>query len=200
MVEVPGTGIAQVRGSLFTGSGEMLIEDYDLELMTPPCDPGAETWSAFARLKVDIGEALPYLNATLRGAIYRHAAKALNWKKGGRNIAFHSYEIAVANLEDRTEAEKVIRGLVKLVNRTWERRHEIEPDFEAHQRPTPMAVFKMLPGTNCRQCGQATCFTFALKLAAGHQKPEDCPLLLEPEYTHQLIRLQTMVADFPAFS
>jgi ArsR family metal-binding transcriptional regulator len=176
----------------------MLIEDYDLELFTPPCEPGAETWSAVARLKVDISQALPYLNATLRGAVYSHAAQALTWKKGGRSTAFHPYEIAAASLEDRAEAEKVIRGLVKLVNRTWERRDEIEPDFEMHQRPTPMGVFKLLPGTNCKGCGQPTCFTFALKLVAGQQRPEDCPPLGEPQFAGQLAQLRAMVGNTPA--
>ena len=42
----------------------MLIENYDLEIFTPPCDPGAERYAARARLTVDISEVLPYLNAT----------------------------------------------------------------------------------------------------------------------------------------
>jgi ArsR family metal-binding transcriptional regulator len=176
----------------------MLIEAYDLELFTPPCEPGAEKWSAIARLKVDISEVLPYLNATLRGAVYNPAAKALTWKKGGRNTAFHPYEIAASNLEDRAEAEKVITGLIKTVNRTWEKRAEIEPDFETRQRPTPMAVFKLLPGTNCKACGQPTCFTFALKLVAGQQKLEECPPLLEPAYADRLVQLRALVIDAPA--
>ena len=176
----------------------MLIDDYDLELFTPPCHPGAETWSAIARLKVDISEVLPYLNATLRGAIYNHAAKALTWKKGGRNSAFHPYEIAASNLEDRAEAEQVITGLIKTVNRTCEKRAEIEPDLEMRQRPTPMALFKLLPGTNCKACGQPTCFTFALKLAAGQQKLEECPPLLEPECADRLAQLRALVIDAPA--
>jgi len=176
----------------------MLIEDYDLELFTPPCEPGAETWSAIARLKVDISEVLPYLNATLRGAVYNHAAKALTWKKGGRSIAFHAYKIAAANLEDRAEAEQVIRGLVKTVNRAWQKRVEIEPDFEMRQRSAPMALFKLLPQTNCKQCGQPTCFTFALKLVAGQQKLEDCPPLLEPEFAGQLAQLRARVINAPA--
>lgn len=176
----------------------MLIEEYDLELFTPPCEPGAETWTAVARLKVDISQVLPYLNATLRGAVYNHAAKALIWKKGGRNTAFHPYKIAASNLKDRAEAEQVIIGLIKTVNRTWEKRAEIEPNFETRQRPTPMALFKLLPQTNCKQCGQPTCFTFALKLAAGQQKPEDCPPLFEPEYAGRLAQLRAMVIDAPA--
>lgn len=176
----------------------MLIEDYDLELFTPPCEPGAETWTAVARLKTDISEVLPYLNATLRGAVYNHAAKALTWKKGGRNTAFHPFEIAASNLEDRAEAEQVIKGLIKTVNRTWEKRAEIEPSFEERKRPTPMALFKLLPGTNCKACGQPTCFTFALKLAAGQQKLQECSPLLEPQYAGRLARLQEMIVDAPA--
>ena len=178
----------------------MLIEDYDLELFTPPCDPGSETWSAIARLKVDISKVLPYMNARLRGAVYYHAAKALTWKKGGRSTAFHPYEIAVANLEDRAVAEKMIRGLIRLVNRTWEDRDNIEPDFEAHRRPTPMAVFKLLPGTNCGECSQSTCFNFALKVVAGQQKPEDCLPILQPEFAEQLTQLRAIVIDAPTIA
>ncbi len=107
----------------------MLIEHYDPEIFTPPCDPGAERFAARALLLADISEALPYLNATLRGAVYTQAAAALTWKKGGHNIAFHAYEIATSNVEDRDAAVKELEGLVDLVNRTWERRAEIMPDL-----------------------------------------------------------------------
>src|SRR5512139_3137819 len=116
----------------------MLIEHYDLEVFTPPCEPGAERFAARARLTTDISEVLPYLNATLRGAVFHREANALTWKKGGHNIAFHAYEIATSNVEDRDAAKKELNGLIALVNRTWERRDEITPDFETRQRPTPM--------------------------------------------------------------
>jgi ArsR family metal-binding transcriptional regulator len=135
----------------------MLIENYDLEVFTPPCEPGAERFAATARLRVDISEVLPYLNATLRGAVYHQQANALTWKKGGHNIAIHTYEISTSNAEDREDAEIEIKGLVDLVNRTWERRTEITPDFTTRQRPTPMAIYQLLPQTNCKACGEATC-------------------------------------------
>lgn len=176
----------------------MLISEYGLEVFTPPCHPGAEKWSAVARFKTDISEVLPYLNGTLPGAVYNHAAKALIWKKEEHNTAFHTYEIAASNLEDRVEAEKVINDLIDLVNRTWARRAELEPNFEVRRRPTPMAIFQLLPGTNCRACGQLTCFNFALKLAAGQQKLEECPPLLEPECADRLAQLRALVIDAPA--
>lgn len=178
----------------------MLIGKYDLEVFTPPCEPGAERYSALARLTTDISEVLPYLNATLRGAVYHQAANALTWKKGGHNIAFHAYEIATSNVEDREAAIKELDGLIALVNRTWERRAEITPDYELHQRPTPMAVYKLLPLTNCRECGEPTCFSFALKLVASQRSIRDCPPIFAPPYAENLQALQAIVIEAPAIN
>ena len=176
----------------------MLIENYDLEVFTPPCEPGAERFAATARLTADISAVLPYLNATLRGAVYHPTANALTWKKGGHNLAFHSYEISTSNVEDRDAAMKELEGLIALVNRTWERRAEIAPDYAARQRPTSMAVYKLLPQTNCKQCGEPTCYTFALKLVASQKKIADCPILFESPYAEKLSSLQAIVIDAPS--
>jgi ArsR family metal-binding transcriptional regulator len=176
----------------------MLIEHYELEVFTPPCDPGAERFAATARLTTDIAAVFPYLNATLRGAVYHAAAQALIWKKGGHNIAFHAYEISTSNVQDRDAAIQEIEGLIGLVNRTWERRGEIEPDHEMHQRPTPLAVYKLLPRTNCKQCGELSCYTFALKIAASQRKVTDCPSLFEPQHTESLTALRAIIIEAPA--
>lgn len=176
----------------------MLIEKYDLDVFTPPCEPGAERFSAVARLVVDISEVLPYLNAALRGAVYHPDAQALTWKKGGHNIAFHASEIATSNVEDRDAAVKELEGLIDLVNRTWNRREEISPDFESRRRPAPMAIYKLLPQTNCRQCKEPTCYNFALKLATSQKKLADCPPLYESQFASKLAALEEMVIHVPA--
>jgi ArsR family metal-binding transcriptional regulator len=176
----------------------VLIDTYDLEVFTPPCVPGAERYAARARLAVDISEILPYLNATLRGAIYVPEAKALTWKKGRHNVAFRAYEIATSNVEDRDGAHKELKELIALVNHTWDRHAEITPDHKTRQRLTPMAVFKLLPQTNCKQCGEPTCYSFTLKLAALQKRLADCPPLSGSQYVENLASLQKMVIDAPA--
>jgi len=175
----------------------MLINNYDLEVFTPPCDPGAERYAARARLMGDISQVLPYLNSTLRGAVYLKEAQALTWKKAGHNIAFHAYEIVTSNVEDRDGAEKELKGLIDLVNRTWEQRDEITPDYTTRQRPKPMAIFMLLPQINCKQCGEPTCYTFALKLAVSQKKLVDCPSLFEPQYAEKLAALEEIVINAP---
>ncbi|GAB4516437.1 MAG: (Fe-S)-binding protein [Anaerolineae bacterium] len=176
----------------------MLIEKYDLEVFTPPCEPGAERFSAIAHLDADIREVLPYLNATLRGAIYDAQVPSLRWTKGGHYVTFQPKQIAVSNVEDREAALREVRALIDIVNRTWERRHEIEPNYEMRRRPSPLEVYKLLPRTNCKQCGEPTCFVFATKLAAGQVIPSDCPPLADPQFAQQKARLEELVPDLPA--
>ena len=171
----------------------MLIEKYDLEVYTPACHPDSVSFAARARLITDISDVLPLLNAILQGAVYYPAANALTWKKGGHSFAFHPFEVAISNLEDRSCAEQEMQELIELVNQTWERRTEITPDTNMHQRPTPMAIYKLLPNTYCKKCGDATCYSFALKLAAAQKKLADCPLLFEPKYAENLMQLEAIV-------
>jgi ArsR family metal-binding transcriptional regulator len=171
----------------------MLLQSYDLDLFSPACEPGAERWSAKAALAEDIGDALPYLNATLKGAIYNHAARALTWRMGGHAIAIRPREIAVSNLRDREGAATEIKRVVDLVNQTWERRAEIAPSTEMRQRLKPMDVYKLLPATNCQACGQPTCFTFALKVTAGEAEPEQCPPLFTDAYREKREKLLALL-------
>jgi len=61
-----------------------------------------------------------------------------------------------------------------------------------------MAVYKLLPQGNCKECGQPTCWTFALKLAAGQKAVEDCPRLLMPQHAEKLASLRDIVIEAPA--
>jgi ArsR family metal-binding transcriptional regulator len=167
----------------------MLLQSYHLEVFAPPCEPGAERWSVRATLDDDIGEVLPYLNATIRTAIYNHAARALTWRMGGHSIAVRPREIAISNLRDKDAAATEMQHVVEIINRTWERRAEITPSIEARQRLKPMEVYKLLPATNCKACDQTTCFTFALKLTAGEVELEQCALLFTDAYRERREKL-----------
>ena len=64
----------------------MLVISYDLEVFTPPCSPGALTFSAIARLQGNIAPALPYLNAVLPNAVYNPGAPALVWLRARHSL------------------------------------------------------------------------------------------------------------------
>jgi len=44
---------------------------------------------------------------------------------------------------------------------------------------TGIEIFKLLPKTNCKECGDPTCLAFAMKLAAGKAELSACPYVSE---------------------
>src|SRR3990172_6622838 len=40
---------------------------------------------------------------------------------------------------------------------------------------TAIDIYKRLPKTNCRECGQSTCLAFAMQIAAGKASIDLCP-------------------------
>ena len=68
-------------------------------------------------------------------------------------------------------------GTARDGDNAWEHRHEIEPSYEGLPRPKVIEILKLLPKTNCRECGEPTCTVFAARAAEGAKGCEDCPAL-----------------------
>ena len=45
-----------------------------------------------------------------------------------------------------------------------------------------LVLHKLLPQTNCKACGKRTCLAFAIDLAQGKCRLEECPILDQPEF------------------
>ncbi len=59
---------------------------------------------------------------------------------------------------------------------------------------TPMDIYKYLPKTNCKKCGEGTCMSFAFKLLNREKKLEDCkPLFEDPKYSENRKKLEELL-------
>ncbi len=152
----------------------MLLKDYKLEIFNSECNPNAMSVHCFAHLKQDVSEALPYLNAVLGGFEYIKEPPSVTFKSQGKLITIHGRKIAINALKDKNEAEKIVQWLKREINEAWERRSEIEPRYKGLPRPGIMEILKLLPKTNCRECGEPTCLVFATKVAEGAKGVEQC--------------------------
>jgi len=45
-----------------------------------------------------------------------------------------------------------------------------------------LTLHKLLPKTDCKQCGKQTCLAFAIDLAKSKRKLDDCPVMSQPEF------------------
>jgi ArsR family metal-binding transcriptional regulator len=177
-----------------TPESHMLLQTYDLEVFTMACDCHASSLGVFAHLHQDAGEALPYLNAIWPGAVYDHAAQVLTCKVEGHEVSLRPHLIAMSDVADRHDAARRVEEMVALINRTWQRRDEIAPTTRKRQRPPAMALYRLLPGGNCKACGESTCFNFAAKLSGGQAALTSCAPLLEEALAGRRASLQALLA------
>ena len=170
----------------------MLLKSYTKEIFRPECNPSFESLHCIAHLDQDISEALPYLNAELGGFEYLKNPPAVTFKIHGKLITVHPQEIAVNALKDEEEAEKIIEWFKREINEIWDKRNEIEPSCEGAPKPKVFEILKLLPKTNCRECGEPTCMVFATRTAEGIKGPEDCLPLKE----ENRIKLEKYMSGF----
>lgn len=157
----------------------MLLTSYQIQIVRPECSPTSKLLACFVDLDQDIGEALPFLNAELGGASFTTEPLTMLLKRDGRLITLHPRKIAITHLEEAVDADTVMEWLQGTINDVWSRRDSIKPLHRTPDPVQPMSILKLLPRTNCGECGSPTCLAFAVELAGGREVVQGCPALAE---------------------
>jgi ArsR family metal-binding transcriptional regulator len=159
----------------------MLLQSYSITRVLP-CLADPEKIRVIAEISGEIHEVFPYLNATLKGCIYNHPALTLTIKKDGKLFTLHAHHITLAKIEDEKEAEGILEWLKNLINETFEKRDRIEPNYSKGADLKALDIFKLLPGTNCKKCGEPACLAFAVRLVGQEIEITKCIPLFSEEY------------------
>jgi len=152
----------------------MLLKSYTKEIFRPECNPNFTSLHCYAHLDEDVGQVIPYLNAELGGFQCTKEPPSVTFMIRGRLITVHSRQISINSLKDEVEAEKIVGWMKNQINEIWERRDKIEPSFTSLPRPQLIEILKLLPKTNCRECGLPTCMVFAARVVEGVKDADDC--------------------------
>ncbi len=157
----------------------MLLTGYRKEISRPTCNNTFQSLHCIAYLDEDIGEALPYLNAVLGGDTYIKDPPSVTFKTQGKLITVHALKIAVNALRDEAEAHHILEWLKEEINNVWKNREKIVPKYDGKAKPHILEIYKLLPKTNCRKCGQPTCMMFSSLATEGIKGYVDCPEMTE---------------------
>ena len=175
----------------------MLLKGFEnIKTYFPPCHPGeVEVLSASADCTDDISDVFPYLNAIMKGTIYDPKNKTLHFKLGGYGITLYPKQVLVAGLKSKGDAEKVLEHLKSIINRTYERRDEIEPSYKTRAKLNVLAVYRFLPKLNCGKCGEPTCMAFSAKLISEETSIDRCTPLFTGEYSKMREQIFAMLEE-----
>ncbi len=138
---------------------------------------------------------LPLLNAILPNVVsYDPMSGTMTLRRQPGLITLYPNRVMITQVADVEEGIALLAAVRDLLNQVWARRDEIQPRLEGRRMPRPLDVYELLPRTNCRACGEATCMAFAFGLLEGRHRPEECPPLADPTFAAQR---QTLVAMLP---
>ncbi|MBT3363397.1 MAG: hypothetical protein HN929_12435 [Chloroflexi bacterium] len=176
-------------------SDEMLIDDYKMALVEMGCEPGSCEYKIELTPLNDISHAFPYINAGVECIDYLHDAKFLSFKHGDIFCSMTPSLITIAMIHNREEAQQKTDIIVSAINDIWRRHSNIEPKYTGRKaKPPTLSVYKLLPRTNCGDCGLPTCMAFASALINGHSEASNCPDLDREEYSRSKRELLTLLS------
>ena len=179
-----------VRGKGSAG-GELLREIRITHVLDCLADPAKIR--VVAELSCDVSDALPYLATLLPRAGYNGEAGILTLVHGGRLITVYPRVVTLAKARDEEDARGVLEWLRGRINEAYAGRGELEPCQHRRRQPRLLDIYRLLPGGNCRRCGELTCLAFATRLALGEISLRMCQRLEEED---EFARNRSLLAEW----
>ena len=169
----------------------MVIQGYsDFHLGIRGWESEATKWIACFRLDTDVSQLFPYINAVAENAIYYDKPHYISFHLGEFLCSIYGDRVTAKFFEDREQALDFVILLIDFLNEVFSKKDSLEPNPKKYRNQSVLEIFKLLPGTNCRECGFHTCMAFAAALSKGKAVPEHCSGLPKP---------MSVVAAYPIY-
>lgn len=156
---------------------------------TPGCHPGAPMLSANFKLDSDISPLFPYINAVVEDSQYFDKPRYIRFTLNGVRWALYPDYGSALPFETLDQAREYLDDLITFLNDLYERKETITPDTKVYKPVPVMDIYRLLPGTNCRECQFAACMAFAAALSKGEVPYSRCPQLADPEKEKALLEM-----------
>jgi ArsR family metal-binding transcriptional regulator len=121
-----------------------------------------------------LDDVLPYLAALPNIIAYNPEAQTLTFRRERGFLTLYSDRVYITQVQDVDEGLDLLAALMEAINTTWAHRHELVAATSRRHAPRPLDVWTLLPQTNCKQCGEATCMAFAFALLQQQRSLTEC--------------------------
>ena len=125
-------------------------------------------------------------------ARYSEKIGALIIQRGNILItAYATGNITMTMISSENEARQVLDGLVRTINEAIAK--GITPVPREKIKIDHAEIYEYLPKTNCKICGEQSCYTFAIRLMGKETTLDKCTPLLDPKYATNLEHLRVLL-------
>lgn len=140
----------------------------------------SRVWSASFSLDQDVRSLFPYINALLDDALYYEEPEHVRFLFDGYRCFLYPNNVAGGLFDSRTAAEEFASGVIDFLNDIYDQKETIRPNYDQIKQIPIIDILRILPKTNCKECGFPTCMAFAAALIKGRVPAQACPGLASP--------------------
>lgn len=166
------------RYELVTGYSDLSLRS--LGPLSRTCRIVHPTMVAHFRLNDDISPLLPYINAVAEEATFYERPDYIKFSLDGVLCGLHPGEGSAGLFEDPCQAHEFLQRLIAFLNQIHQRRDQIRPNPKRRRQVSVLEIYRLLPKSNCGECGHPGCMAFAAALSRQEADPMHCPGLGQP--------------------
>ncbi len=158
---------------------------------TSPCMADKTKLKGITEADCDLADLLPYINAEVKRADYKPGS--ISFKRGIIGFTIMNKNINITKFDNLTHLYELLDWVKEFLNDIEARKNSITPCYDLLKYPAPTEIYKLLPKTNCGQCGERSCMAFAGKLSRMNAEPEQCVPMYNEENSEKLKLLKEIL-------
>jgi ArsR family metal-binding transcriptional regulator len=165
--------------------GVLLEKDSILGVDVSPCIADPDRIKFMAKIDRNLDDILPILFLSLPNSRLTKNPPILSFTVKQHNFMIGDKgDLAVTYVKDKEEVAYINDKIIQLINKgikfSISNNINIDSMVERKRNLTTMTLYELFPKTNCKECGEETCFNYAAKIMAGEKSYEKCPYV-KPE-------------------
>jgi ArsR family metal-binding transcriptional regulator len=153
-----------------------------------PCPGNPSRFRISAKISPRPGNAIELLREVFPNSLYSERMKALIIPLKNTIVTMYSSgNLSMVMLKSEEEAWEILEDLRRIINQS------IILRLRGKSRFDHMEINRRLPHTNCGECGEKSCYYFAVKLAYDWNALNKCKPLMEKRYSKKLIEIKDLI-------
>jgi DNA-binding CsgD family transcriptional regulator len=140
----------------------------------------AKVWSLSFKPDQETAFLFPYINGVLDDALWYEHPEHVTFLFEGYRCVLYPDLAAVHFFETRQGALAFIPRFMNYLETLDRDKERILPNLNQIRHISVLDIFRLLPRSNCRDCGFTTCMAFSAAVAKGKAVADQCPGLAQP--------------------
>jgi len=137
---------------------------------------------AHFRLDNDVHMLFPYINTAIKDSRYFEKPAHVQFVLDDILCTLYPKEVIAVPFVDQDQAETFVQRLIDFLNDIYLKKDSLTPNHKTFRPISVIDIYKLLPQTNCKECGFSTCLAFAGALSKKQTMPGQCPGFARPLY------------------